>query len=433
MKKLFFLLILFSSAAFAQESERESIGELMLKSKYPQAAALLEEKESNGEELSYDEKFNLAIAYQRMVNHNKAIKILFTLSREKPNDTSVLFAMGESFRALGNKRAAAGVYREVTEKDSSNIVARIESAKIFIEMNNYKSAKDIYNFLVGRDSSNAYYLRQYGYTLHKLGENKKAERFLRKALEINDRDGKAALWLAKIFYDRKEYEEAFNILKESIKFNSFNLPLNKLAAEVLFKMKKYYSAANQYKNVIIIGDSGSVIYQKLGLSLYSSVATLDGITENEKENKLREAAEAFNISLEKDEFVNPLTLTYLGFCSESLKNYKEAIDYLNQSLDAMTPEYIDRVYKSLGASYELTENYPEAIRAYNKSLEFSSGEIPDITFRLATLYDRYYADKSVALAHYKKFLKLSGKTENEMTKYADERIEKLKEEIHFGK
>jgi tetratricopeptide (TPR) repeat protein len=300
-----------------------------------------------------------------------------------------------------------------------------------IEMKNYAAANEIFKYLTERDSSNAYYLRQYGYTLHKLGKNKDSERYLKKALEINKRDAKAALWLAKIYYDKELYEEAFSILKESIKFNSFDLPLNKLAAEVLFKMKKYYAATNQYKNVIIIGDSGSATHQKLGLSLYSSVATRDSI--DEKEKKLLDAIEAFQTSLRKDDSTNPLTLTYLGFCYKSLKQYEKTIEYLNQALDAMTPDYIDKVYKNLGASYELTEKYPEAIKAYNKSLKYADEKTSDITFRLATLYDRYYADRSVALAQYKNFLKLSGKVENEMTKYAKERIERLKEEIHFGK
>ena len=147
--------------------------------------------------------------------------------------------MGESFRALGNKRAAAGVYKEVIEKDSTNIIARIELAKLFVELKNYNEANSIYKFLAQQESENPYYLRRYGYTLHKLGDNKEAEKFLRKALEINERDAKAALWLAKIFYDKESYEEAFEILKKSIVFNSFDLPLNKFAAEVLFKMKKY--------------------------------------------------------------------------------------------------------------------------------------------------------------------------------------------------
>jgi len=432
MKKRIILILLASASLFAQTKTNPSVKELMLKSKYPLVVKILEDKKANGEELSFDQRFNLAIAYQRLVNHSKAIKILVDLSREKSDDVAVLFAMGESFRALGSKRTAAGVYKEVIEKDSSNIVARIELAKLLIEMKKYNDAKDIYKYLITRDSGNPYYLRQYGYILHKLGENAEAEKFLRKALEVNNTDAKAALWLAKIFYDEEKYEEAFEVLKESTKYNSFNLPLNKLAAEVLFKMKKYYSAATQYQNVIIIGDSGSAIYQKLGLSLYSSIAARDSIDENEKEDKLLEAIEAFEKSLQKEETANPLTLTYLGFCYKSLKRYEEGIEYLNKALNAMTPEYIDKVYKNLGASYELSDKLPEAIKAYNKSLKYS-GEKTDIIFRLATLYDRYYADKSVALAHYKKYLKLSGGEENEMTKYAEQRIEKLKEEIHFGK
>ncbi len=433
MKKTIIFIFFLYINNFAQTESGKSVKELMLLAKYSQAVSLLEKKEAGGTDLTYEEKFNLAQAYQRLMNHDKALKILFHLSREKSGDAAVLFAMGESFRALGNKRAAAGVYKEVIEKDSTNIIARIELAKLFVELKNYNEANSIYKFLAQQESENPYYLRRYGYTLHKLGDNKEAEKFLRKALKINERDAKAALWLAKIFYDKESYEDAFEILKKSIVFNSFDLPLNKLAAEVLFKMKKYLSAANQYKNAIIIGDSSAAMYQKLGLSLYSSVASRDSIDAKEKEDKLFEAVDAFQISLEKEDSSNPLTLTYLGFCHKTLKNYDAAIDYLNKALDSMTPGYIDKVYKNLGASYELKNNFPDAIKAYNNSLKYSGGETLDIVFRLATLYDRFYADKSVALAHYKKYLKLSDNSESELIKYAEQRVGKLKEEIHFGK
>ncbi|MCK5457388.1 MAG: tetratricopeptide repeat protein, partial [Melioribacteraceae bacterium] len=337
------------------------------------------------------------------------------LRREEPNNTSVLFAIGESYRAMSNSLFASNAYQNVLVKDSTNIMARIELGKLYMKMKDYSRAKDSFQYLVSLDSTNAYYLRQYGFSLYKLGELKKAVKQLITAISLNDFDPKAPLWLAKIYFDQEKYKDALKIIKRSILLHSIDLPLNKLAAEIYFKMKRYKSATVQYYNVIILGDSSSVVYQKLGLSLYSSVATRDFLSENEKEEKLLEAVEALEKSHAKDKFNNSLTLTYLGFCYKVLKEYDKSIFYLEEALNAMIPEYIDKTYSTLGASYELSENYHEAIIAYSKSLEYSH-ENPSTIFRLATLYDRYYADKSVALAHYEKYLRINGNENNEFSK-----------------
>jgi len=259
----------------------------MLQSKYAQVISFLENKETNSEELSYSEQFYLAISYQRLVNHNKAIRILSFMSKKNNDDVNTLFAMGESYRALGDDRAAIGIYSKVIEKDSSNSIARIELAKPRIEMKNYDSATNIYNYLVLQDSSNAYYLREFGYSLYKLDSNKEAGKYLRKSLIVNKYDPKTALWLAKIFYDNEQYGESLNLINESLNYNPVYIPLNKLKAETLYKMQLYNSAAVQYQNLIILDDSTSTVFQKLGLCLYSSVAAQDSLAENEKVGKIK--------------------------------------------------------------------------------------------------------------------------------------------------
>jgi tetratricopeptide (TPR) repeat protein len=430
MKKTIVLFLSFTTIIFAQTIDKNAIQKLMLESKYSQVITILENKESNNEELSYSDQFYLAISYQRLVNHNKAIGILVSMSKSKKDDTSVLFAMGESYRALGNNRGATGIYNEVIERDSSNTLARIELARLYIEMKNYDSATKIYSYLVLQDSSNAYYLREYGYSLYRLGFNKDAEQHLGKALEINKFDPKTALWLSKIYFDNEKYSEALMLINESLNYNPVYLPLNKLKAEALYKMQLYNSAANQYQNLITLGDSTSAVFQKLGLCLYSYIAGQNSLSESEKADKIQEAIEAFERSNILDNYSNPLTLTYLGFCFKTLERYKTAIVYLEKALEAMTPEYTDRVYSNLGACYERTNNYSEAIKAFSKSLEYSS-ENPSTIFRLAAVYDRFYEDKSVALAHYKKYLKKADYLNDETTVYSENRIEKLEEYMHF--
>ncbi len=432
MKNILLLLLLITSSMLSQIEKNVDINKLILESNYSKIVEVLEERIQNNEELSDNDSFYLAIAYQRLVNHRKAIGILSLLSRKNIKDFSVRFALAESYKAMENLRVASSIYHEIVIMDSSNVIARIELAKLQIRRKNFKDAKRHFEYLTNSDSTNYYYMQQYGFSLYKLDKTKEAEEEFKMALRINEYDSKAALWLAKIYFDREEYEEALEIIKKSVKFNPVDLQLNKLGAEILFKMKKYNSASSQYLNVIVLGDSSSIIFQKLGLSLYSSVAMRDSISDKKREEVILEAIEALETSLAKEEFKSALTLTYLGFSYKTLKQYDKSILYLEEALNVITPEYIDKIYSTLGTSYELLDKYRESIIAYSKSLEYNK-ENPYFTFRLATLYDRYYADKTVALAHYKKYIRTNIDGDEKLIKYAEDSVERLEEAIHFGK
>jgi len=425
---LLILLVIINSTLYSQPDS--VIKQLLLKGDFPTVVDSLENRIDLGVELSDDEKFDLALSYQRLMKHNKAINILVNASRKNSGNTHILLALGYSLKAIGKIYPAAGVFQEVVEKDSTNITARIELAKFNVDSGRYEKAKLIYEYLITKDSINAYYIAQLGYCLYKLKSVDDAEKQLQKAMFYEKNNPKSSLWLAKIYYDKEEYSKAVDIIKEGLNQNGMDLPLNKLGAEVLFKMKKYYSAATQYQALIDMGDSTSVNYQKLGLSIYSSITNKDSLDIEEKTKKLFKAIAALRRSLVEDES-NPLTLTYIGFCYKEQENYEAAIEYFNQALNAMSPDYIDNVYTNLGASFELTGKLSEAIIAYNKSIEYG-GEKVNIIFQLATVYDRYYEDKSVALAHYNKFLSSDKEKQEALIAYANQRIDELKEDIHFA-
>ena len=89
MKTITLSLFLFTSILLSQTIEKPTINKLMLESKYSQVVEVLEEKVKSGVELSFNEKFKLAISYQRLVNHGKALNILGFLSREEPNNKQI--------------------------------------------------------------------------------------------------------------------------------------------------------------------------------------------------------------------------------------------------------------------------------------------------------------------------------------------------------
>ena len=76
------------------------------------------------------------------------------------------------------------------------------------------------------------------------------------------------------------------------------------------------------------------------------------------------------------------------------------------------------------------EEYGPAIKAYRKALEHKPGN-PNYDYLLANVYYDYYADREVPLLYYQKVVRED--ISPEVTQYAQERVEELVKEVHFGK
>jgi len=431
MKKIALSILIFllsmSNLYFGQNENKLNIKLLLLNGKYEQIITTLTGKVEEGEKLTVDEKYGLALAYTKFMDFNKAIHLLYNANKEAPKRKDILFLLGQSYKAVGNTFAASYIYSEILKLDSTDVMAKMGLAKTLLAQKSYHRAEQYFRELTVFDSTNYYYYRQLGYCDYKLYKKDEALENLQKALLLNQYDPLTALRLSKIYYDNKKFDDALSVLSQSLSLNSLNIPLTRLYAEILYKLKRYKSASVQFGQLLTLGDSTFSNFQRLGLSLYS----IASVSDSSDTTDLNQAIIMLKKSLETEK-QNPLSLLYVGLSYKELKNNDEAIKYLNRALSAMIPGYIDNVYINLGASYELIKNYRKAIKSYHSALNYNSKSNIAI-LRLATLYDRLYKDKSVALVYYRKYLKNKNIKNKRLKDYANERVNKLIELIHFSK
>jgi tetratricopeptide (TPR) repeat protein len=248
-------------------------------------------------------------------------------------------------------------------------------------------------------------------------------------LEIDSLNSSTILQLSKIYFKDEKFEEAYDLIAAGLSINALNLPLNRLGAEVLFKLQRYRPAAVQYNLLIEYGDTTATIYQKLGFCNYFVAEELLLSDSTASKNKIYEAIYALEESRRLN-WEDPLTSLYLGICFKELKEYGRAITYLEECLNLLYPEYTSDVYVHLGVAYEMEEKYSESIAAYRKGLEHKPTN-DGIIFQLATVYDQYYADREVPLIYYKLFVNRTGEDNPILTEYANSRISAIIEELHF--
>ncbi|MCB9207045.1 MAG: tetratricopeptide repeat protein [Ignavibacteriales bacterium] len=427
---LYVSLILFLPTATEGQTDAD-LKFLLSENKYQEVINILEEKFTKEDSLSFS-KFNmLGNAYQRLMNYRKSITYLYKANILEPNNIQNLILLGNSYDASGDENSAKNTFKKILEIDSTNQISMINLGKILMDLDEYNQASELYKRLIISDSTNAYFLSQLGICELKKGNKEFAKKILTESLQLNINDTKTALILAKLFYNDEQYFDAVNLLQEAIKVNSKNKALNKMLADVFYKSKRYNEAILKYLYCNTIGDTSLSIYQKLGMSYYYLSFTSSYINTETRDLKLQEGVEALKLAVQKDSN-DPISYLYLGLCYKELSEDESAIINLEETLNKIFPDYLSEVYYNLGSCYDKVENYSNAIKTYKESLSYNPSR-KIIYFYLANLYDRYYADKNVAVLYYQKFVDEDIEADENLVGYSLNRINALSQEAEFWK
>jgi len=429
MKNFALLVLILLSASISILSQNDEIDKLFIKGKYETVIKLLNAKLTVSNTLSAKEYYQLGMAYQNLYNTQKAVEYLREASRLDSQNAAYLYSFGLSLSANGQSNFAIGVLSESLERDPDNLSAKIELGKLWIENQNYDAAKNIFSELFRADSQNTYYARQIALCCLKQNDIDTAKSFYQFAFNNNPSDHVSAYQLAGLYFNESNYDATIQILLSALERNPTNLPLNRLAGETVFKMKKYQDAKIQFRTLIGLGDSTAANYQKLGFSYYLTAdkdSLSDGSLKNEEiKTALEYFYKSFNLN-DKD----PLTAFYIGICYSDLQKTEAAIEYLNKSINLMFPDYLADVYYHLATNYEKNGKKPEAISTFRKAYQYDpSRDI--ILFQLAGIFDEYYEDKNVPLLYYDLFLRKTKIDDENIKNYARSKVERLKEKLHF--
>lgn len=423
------ILLLLSLNTLAQDSRE--IKELFVGAEYQKVIQILESKINNNIQLDFDEYFYLGNAYHREMNHNNAVSAFEEAKKINPFNIRNLLMLGSTYSANGNDNSAKHIFTEVLNIDSANNTALINLGRIFLANEEYGIASNIYQNLILKDSTNSYFYSQLGISKYREGEIDKAAEYFEKSIAINNSNSKIILMLARLYYNEKKYDKTLGVLKIGFEHDSKNKKLNKMLADVFYKQNNYHEAVIKYLTAITWGDTSSNTFQKLGMAYYYLSFTKNFINTDTRELKLNEGIDALKRALIKDEN-DPLNFLYLGLCYKELGDDTTAINYFEETLNKIYPEYIGEVYYNLAGSYDRTGKYVESIQTYKKALTYK----PDkqlLNFYLANIYDRYYKDKSVAVLYYQKFVDESIEADQNLIGYSLNRIKALSQEANFWK
>ncbi len=426
-KRRLFLLIIFvlNTFLFAQTSEENSPQLLLLKGRFLEAVNLLEDKEAKTDA----EFFQLGLAYQSLQKRVDALEAFNKAIKMKPGDIDYLNAAARINTGLDLTYEAAGLYRKILSVDSTNFNAMLNLGKLYVVQREFKPAEKLFNRLLEIDSTNSFFYEQLGIIYSKQDSVDTAIENFEKSIMLNELNPDACLVTAQLFLKKEQPDSSMKYLEIGLKNYPHHGKLNKLKGELRFQQKEYFDAVNHFVKAVSFGEPNALVYQKMGLSYYF-IANSDVFTKRDGwEQKLNEAISTLKLAYELDP-QNALTCFYIGVAYKQLEEYDLSLEYFNKCLDNIYPAYLSDVYAQIGSLQETKGNYTETIIAYQKALEINP-EKKNLLFHLASVYDRFYADRNIPLIYFKKFLKVQKDADEKLVSYAESRVDRLIEENHF--
>lgn len=235
-------------------------------------------------------------------------------------------------------------------------------------------------------------------------------------LEQNPRDYSSYFNLVRIYDKEKEVGRILALFENGLNNFPQDAELFGGRAKFYFDTKNYSEAKTDYESYFTAG--GDSVYSALmnyGISLYFA----------KYENT------AIRI-LEKcvNQVVNdPYVLFYLSLSHKKLNNFEISEAYMNAAIEAATPAYLSEMYHHLGQICGQQRKFKESIAALQKSNELDSTNV-EALFEIATTYEEYNSNKTLALNYYRIYLLEAGESGRNVN-YALDRITRIKEEMFF--
>lgn len=407
-KTIILILLILPFNLFAQ-----SIDELILNKKYNQAldriSAQLQEKP--GAELY----FKQAVIFKELSNPLQASLAMEKALFYDPRNSLYLSELGDHYFGLGNIYQAVECYRSAVSLAPENLNFQGKLGRAYINIDDFKQAFLTFDAIYKADSTNVFFNKQFAYSAFRTGKSDLAIHLYDKVIESNPGDFSSHLNLLAIYKKKKEAARVYQTGVRALSFFPKNPTILLRQADALFELNDYERALLPYEEYLSENDSVFDVLKNYGITLFFC---------KQEQEALRELEKCF-YQVPNDQYVN----FYIGLCHKKLADYERSAEFLNAAIECSQPPYLSDMYHHLGQVYGNHRDFEKSIEALQKAYELNSEKV-EILFEIATTYEEYNFNKTLALNYYSSYLKSAGeKAKN--ADYALGRIRKIKEDLFF--
>lgn len=410
-RKLYFCLVLLAPYF----SNAQEIDQLILNRHYQEALNQIDAEINDQPTAAL--YFKKGVVLEKLMDFNGAIKALGMACRMDTTETIYLEELADANSSLGNYIDAVACLQQAVRLDPGSLLLQGKEAQAYINLKTYKNAYQCYEKIYEVDSTNQYYNRYYAYAAYQIGKLDLAAKLYKQLVEQHSRDLSAYLNLATIYNKQEKMMDAAMATYAGLRVFPNHPALLLKQADTYFLFKDYAKAQRPYEQYLAVSDSTFEVLKNYGICLYFTNYEDDAL-------KLLEKCYTMNVN-------DPILNFYIGACYKSLKQFPESEAFLKLAIETATPDYLAEIYHHLGQVYGLERKFEASIAAYKKAMELDPTKV-ELMFQIATTYEEYNFNKTLALTYYQAYLKEAGENAKNAN-YALERIKKIKEELFFEK
>lgn len=364
--------------------------------------------------VNHDSILDKARHHESQFQFDTALHLYESILTSDSSNVQILARAGHCCYQSGMLKLSKKYFKQIILQDSVNKRALAQLANIALKRGDYLKAKDILLKLTTLDSLNSFYFKKLGKIYNKLQQDSLAVKHLSYALSLNRKDMTTIESLANLQYQMKKYDSALKTLRKGLILDSINMKLLRIKLRSHFQLKNYEQAIYCGEKLIHRGDTSSLVLKTTGVSTF----------------RLKLYKRTINYLQQLPEEKKSMTINYyLGICYREVSKFDRSLLAFNKALESGMPGIYHRIFIQKGLAFEEIEEFPKAIKAYRKGYQITQN--PVLLFHLARMYDYYYNDKKPALNHYEYYVN-SGQNNRIYTTYSNQRIEVLREYIHFN-
>ena len=351
---------------------------------------------------------------QKSGKYSEAIEF-YTKALQKRESLVVWQELGKSYLAHGNTDKAMGIYKEIIQKDSSNLLLKFNLAKLYTKEYRKNDAIPLLEELIKADSLNP----EYYYELGMIYKNKGARGFLKSgnyflsSYKIDTTHIKSVYELTKFFNKIKFKDSTGIFIRKGLQLNPNSINFNQLYVKYLFKNKEYKQTLVYLKKLEELNFKTLFTYKMYGFTFMKL--------------KDYEQAEKYFKKARTLDWHDAQVLYYLGLINKEKGNIKEAEMNFRMSIMFLKPE-IDKQLFELGLIAIEKKEFKKAIKYFKEAYENNYKNYSAL-MQLALAADDYYKDKKIPLKYYQWYVERFQDKDKKSFDYAVKRIREIRKDF----
>jgi len=308
---------------------------------------------------------------------NQAITFLDKATLLNPKNPEIYLVKGDAYMENNDGTNAIFNYKKAEELDPKSPKAKLRIGQLRYRTKNYQEAQEYYKEALLIDSTYAPAYLELGVTFAKAGQNEVAKKYYKKYLDLSN-NVTAKVKYALVLYDLKDYAEAIDQFNEVIALDSSRNDINRALAfcyyedkkydTALFYITKFFSKTNPEKTINL----DYVYYARI-----LAKSTMDSL-----------AVIQYKIAFEKDS-TNTDMLSEMATSYAKMKKYQDAADVLNEKINILKKINTDPAtyypdYYNLGKYYYNIANWEKADTAFGMAISIEPNFIQAIRLKAVT-------------------------------------------------